>query len=121
MNIASQLRHFLTFLAGHGGLFLSWHIIAPDQAAAVDTAGADLIDPIIIIGAGAAGVARLLLGWISSLIGRWAGLWGPRKQDSLASDNYIRKHPPPRPISQGGTEAGSDSASQAHHENRKSL
>ena len=74
MNLASQVRHFLTFLAGLGGLFLSWQLIAPDQVAAVDKAGADLIDPImIIIGAVAAGVARLAIGWISSLIGRGAG------------------------------------------------
>jgi hypothetical protein len=79
MNIASQVRHFLTFLAGLGGLFLSWQIIAPDQVAAVDKAGADVIDPlIIIIGAVAAGVARLALGWIGSLIGRGAGELGNR-------------------------------------------
>lgn len=77
MNIASQLRHFLTFLAGLGGLFLSWQIIAPDQVAAVDKAGADLIDPlIIIIGAVAAGLARLAMGWIGSLISRGAGELG---------------------------------------------
>jgi hypothetical protein len=77
MNIASQIRHFLTFLAGLGGLFLSWQIIAPDQVAAVDKAGADLIDPlIIIIGAVAAGLARLALGWIGSLIGLGAGELG---------------------------------------------
>lgn len=74
MNLASQLRHCLTFLAGLGGLFLSWQIIAPEQVAEVNQAGADLIDPIIIIiGAVAAGVARLVIGWISSLIGRGAG------------------------------------------------
>lgn len=79
MNLASQLRHLLTFLAGLGGLFLSWQIIAPDQVAAVDKAGADLIDPlIIIIGAVAAGIARLALGWISSLFGRGAGEIGEK-------------------------------------------
>jgi hypothetical protein len=74
MNLASQVRHFLTFLAGLGGLFLSWNLIAPEQVAEVNKAGADLIDPImILIGAVAAGVARLVIGWISSLIGRGAG------------------------------------------------
>jgi hypothetical protein len=74
MNLASQIRHCLTFLAGLGGLFLSWQIIAPEQVAEVNKAGADLIDPImIIIGAVAAGVARLVIGWIGSLIGRGAG------------------------------------------------
>lgn len=79
MNLASQVRHYLTFLAGLGGLFLSWQLIAPDQVAAVDKAGADLIDPImIIIGTVAAGVARLAIGWISSLIGRGASGIGDR-------------------------------------------
>ena len=74
MNIASQLRHLLTFLAGLGGLFLSWHLIAPDQAAAVDKAGADLIEPLVIIfGAVAAGVARLAIGWGSKFFSRAAG------------------------------------------------
>ena len=79
MNIASQLRHFLTFLAGLGGLFLSWQIIAPDQVAAVDKAGADLIDPlIIIIGAVAAGVARLAIGHVTNLFRRGAGEIGEK-------------------------------------------
>ncbi len=79
MNIASQIRHYLTFLAGLGGLFLSWQIIAPDQVAAVDKAGADLIDPlVIIIGALAAGIARLAIGWIGSLFGRGAGEIGEK-------------------------------------------
>lgn len=79
MNIASQIRHYLTFLAGLGGLFLSWQIIAPDQAAAVDKAGADLIDPVcVILGAVAAGVARLALGWIGSLFRSGAGEIGEK-------------------------------------------
>jgi hypothetical protein len=79
MNLASQVRHFLTFLAGLGGLFLSWNILAPEQVAEVNQAGADLIDPImIILGAVAAGLARLLIGWIGSLIGRGAGEVGDK-------------------------------------------
>jgi hypothetical protein len=79
MNIASQLRHFFTFLAGLGGILLGFNLIAPEEAAAVNQAGADLIDPlIIIIGAVAAGVARLAIGWISSLFGRVAGGSGDR-------------------------------------------
>lgn len=82
MNLASQIRHLLTFLAGLGGLFLSWQIIAPDQVAAVDKAGADLVDPLVIIlGAAAAGIARLALGWISSLFGRGAGEIGEKTRD----------------------------------------
>jgi len=74
MNLASQLRHLLTFLAGLGGLFLSWQIIAPEEVAAVNEAGAKLIDPlVVIIGAVAAGVARLALTWISNLFRRGAG------------------------------------------------
>lgn len=79
MNIASQVRHYLTFLAGLGGLFFSWLIIAPDQVDAVNKAGADLINPlVIIIGAVAAGVTRLLIGWVSSLFSRGAGGVGKR-------------------------------------------
>lgn len=79
MNLASQLRHFLTFLAGLGGILLGFNLIAPEEAEAVNQAGADLIDPlIIIIGAVAAGVARLAIGWIGSLFGRGAGGIGDR-------------------------------------------
>lgn len=74
MNIASLLRHALTFLAGLGGLFFSWSIIAPDQVAAVNAAGADLIAPLtIILGAVAACVARLALSWIFKIFRHGSG------------------------------------------------
>jgi hypothetical protein len=74
MNTASLFRHLFTFLAGLGGILLSVHLIAPDQVAAVNKAGADLIAPLmVIIGAVAACVARLALTWISKLFRRGAG------------------------------------------------
>jgi hypothetical protein len=57
------LRHFLTFLAGIGGLLAAAAVIAPADAAAVDAAGGALIEPLTIIGgAVAAGLARLVMG-----------------------------------------------------------
>lgn len=66
MNLSSQLRHFLTFLAGTGTALASWAIIAPDQVAAVNAAGGELIGPLVIIlGAIAAGLLRLAMGWMT--------------------------------------------------------
>lgn len=82
MNLASQIRHYLTFLAGLGGLLLSWHLIAPDQVEAVNQAGKDLIDPLTLIaGALAAGIARLAIGYITSFFSRGTGDVG--KADKL--------------------------------------
>jgi hypothetical protein len=74
MNLASQIRHFLAFLAGLGTLFLSWHIIAPDQVEAVNKAGGELISPLVIIlGAVGACVFRAALTWIYQLFRTGAG------------------------------------------------
>lgn len=62
MNIQSQLRHLLSFLAGLGAIFLSWNIIAPDQVAAVNAAGGQLIEPLlVIIGAAAVFIFRVVM------------------------------------------------------------
>jgi hypothetical protein len=74
MNLASQIRHFLTFLAGIGTILVGWHLIDPEQVAAVNAAGAALIDPLLIIaGAIAACVARLVLAWITNLFRNGSG------------------------------------------------
>ena len=74
MNTASLFRHLFTFLAGLGGILLSVHLIAPDQVEAVNKAGAALSAPLIVIlGAVAAGVARMALSWIYKLFSRGAG------------------------------------------------
>ena len=73
-SIQSLARHAVTYLAGIGGLLLSWHLIAPDQVDAVNKAGAELIAPLtIILGAVAACVARMALTWIFKLFGSGAG------------------------------------------------
>lgn len=74
MNTASLFRHLLTYLAGLGGLLLSWNLIAPDQLETVNKAAADLVSPAaIILGAIAAGVARMLLAWVQKLFGIGTG------------------------------------------------
>lgn len=74
MNITSQVRHFLTFLAGIGTILLGWGLVDPEAVERVNAAGAALIDPLLIIaGAVAACVARLVLGWISNVFRRGAG------------------------------------------------
>lgn len=64
-NTAAFLRHFLTFLAGLGGLLATYSVIAPSDVDAVNAAGASLIDPLVVIGgAVAAGVTRLAMSWL---------------------------------------------------------
>jgi hypothetical protein len=66
MNLTSQVRHFLTYLAGIGGALAAWNIIAPEQVVAVNEAGGQLVEPlVVIIGAIAAGVLRLAMDWFS--------------------------------------------------------
>jgi hypothetical protein len=68
MNLTSQLRHFLTYLAGLGTAFAVWHLIAPEQAAEVNKAGSALIEPLmVIIGAVAVFLARAAMAWLGSL------------------------------------------------------
>ena len=58
-KIQSQLRHLLTFLAGIGGLLAAQGVIDAEAAAAIDKAGADLIEPIAVFaGAICAGLTR---------------------------------------------------------------
>lgn len=74
MNTASLARHLLTYLAGLGGMLLSWHLIAPDQVEAVNKAALALITPLsVILGAIAAGLARLAITWLWKLFGIGAG------------------------------------------------
>ena len=71
MNLSTQLRHFLSFLAGLGTMFLGWHIIAPEQVEAVNKAGAELISPLMVI-IGAVGVClfRLVIAKLGSFFAR---------------------------------------------------
>jgi len=67
LTLSSLFRHLATFLAGIGGLLLSWHLIAPEQVAAVDKAGSDMIAPLtVIFGAIAACVFRAVMAWIAA-------------------------------------------------------
>jgi hypothetical protein len=73
-NIGTHIRHQLTFLAGLGGILLGWNLIAPEEVAAVNEAGAKLIDPLMIIaGAVAAFVGRLAISWVTGVFRRGAG------------------------------------------------
>lgn len=64
-SIAAFLRHFITFLAGLGGLLVTYGLVTPTDAAAVDSAGESLIEPLTIVGGAiAAGLSRLLMGWL---------------------------------------------------------
>lgn len=73
-TLRSILRHLLTFLAGLGTLLAARAVIAPEDAAAVNEAGAQLIEPVaLILGAAGAALARLLL----ALFQRGGGKTGP--------------------------------------------
>lgn len=74
MNFSSQLRHFLTYLAGLGTALATWHLIAPDQVEAVNKAGADLISPLtVILGAVGVFVFRLAITWLGKIFSGLAG------------------------------------------------
>lgn len=74
MNFSTQLRHFLSFLAGLGTMFAGWHLIAPDQVESVNQAGADLILPLAaILGAVGAGLFRLAIAWLGKIFSGIAG------------------------------------------------
>lgn len=61
-TLRSHLRHYLTFLAGIGGMLLSQNVITPEEVSQANAAGAQLIEPVmVILGLVAAGVARLAL------------------------------------------------------------
>ena len=66
-SIAAFLRHSLSFLAGLGAILAARSIIASDDADTVNRAGASLIEPLSLAGGVvAAGLARLVMGWISA-------------------------------------------------------
>lgn len=61
-TLLSHLRHYLTFLAGIGGMLLTQSLITPEEVSQANAAGAQLIEPLmVILGLVAAGVARLAL------------------------------------------------------------
>lgn len=70
-TIASQIRHFLTFLCGIGGMLLSAHLITPDQVDSANQAGASLVEPLsVLCGMLVAGITRLAIGYASSLFAK---------------------------------------------------
>lgn len=72
--LLTHLRHQLTFFASLGTILLGWHLLAPDQVAAVNAAGAELVKPLSII-AGSVGVflGRFALAWLGKLISHGSG------------------------------------------------
>lgn len=74
MNLASHVRHFLTFLAGLGTILLGWNLLAPEQVAEVNAAGGKLIEPLmVILGAVGVFVARLALSWMTRIFRSGSG------------------------------------------------
>lgn len=74
MTTSSFFRHILTFLAGLGGLLVSWNLIAPAEVEAVNQAGAELIAPLtVILGALAACVARLVIAMAGKIFRNGSG------------------------------------------------
>lgn len=68
MNAASLIRHLVTGLAAAGTVLFSAHLIAPDAVAAINKAGGDLIEPLVIFLALVAGaVTRLALAKLATL------------------------------------------------------
>jgi hypothetical protein len=66
-QLLSFARHIITFIAGLGTLLAANNLIAPESAAAVDAAGAALVDPLsIVLGALAAGAVRMVMAWIAA-------------------------------------------------------
>jgi hypothetical protein len=79
-NIATLIRHTLTFLAGLGGMLVTYSVIAPSEVDAVNAAGSSLIEPLTVIGGAiAAGIARLAIGWLRK---RFLGPARPGKETS---------------------------------------
>lgn len=71
MNLATQLRHFLTGLATIGGVLATWNLIRPDDIATANAAGAALIEPLTVLGGlVAGGLLRAVMGWVISQMGR---------------------------------------------------
>lgn len=74
MNLASQLRHFLTGLAAIGTLLLSWSLIAPADVAALNEAGGRLVEPLVIFLSLLAGaIARVLIAFVLNIFRTGSG------------------------------------------------
>lgn len=72
--VTAQLRHYITFLAGIGGLLLSWHLIAPEDVAKANDAGVALIEPLTVLaGLIGAGVTRLAITWVGKMFSHGTG------------------------------------------------
>jgi len=81
-TLLSHLRHYLTFLAGIGGMLLAHSLITPDQVSQANAAGAQLIEPVmVILGLVAAGVARLVISGVTKIFesigSNGSGIWTP--------------------------------------------
>ena len=71
MDIISHFRHQLSFLAALGVMLASWHLLAPEQVEAVNKAGAQLIEPLLVIlGAIAVFLSRQVMAWLSGFLVR---------------------------------------------------
>lgn len=81
-TLLSQVRHYVTFLAGIGGMLLAQTLITPDQVSQANAAGAQLVEPVmVIVGLVAAGVTRLIMALFAkvfeSIGSKSAGIWTP--------------------------------------------
>jgi len=81
-TLLSQIRHYVTFLTGLGAMLLAHSLITPDQVSQANAAGAQLVEPVmVILGLFAAGVSRLVMAGVAKsfeAIGSHAsGIWTP--------------------------------------------
>lgn len=83
-TLLSQIRHYLTFLTGLGAMLLTQSLITPDQVSQANAAGAQLVEPVmVILGLVAAGVTRLVMALFSKVFesvgslasGNWTPVW----------------------------------------------
>lgn len=83
-TLLSQIRHYLTFLAGIGGMLVAQTLITPDQVSQANAAGAQLVEPVmVIVGLVAAGVTRLIMALFAKVFesvgslasGNWTPVW----------------------------------------------
>ena len=76
-TLPTLLRHALTFLAGLGGLLLSYQLILQSEVTAANEAGTALIEPLTVLGgllfAGLARVGITLLGKFFPVMNRESG------------------------------------------------
>ena len=74
MNTASLIRHLVTGLATIGTFLAGLHWIAPDAVEALNKAGGDLVEPLVIfLSLLAAALMRALIAWVANFFQSGSG------------------------------------------------